>query len=140
LDRARTRSSATTITATSIPKAISIYDNSFDVGAMKNLGQMMRQAQEMQERLAQMQASLGEVQVTGVAGGGMVQVTVTGKTEAKQVKIDPSLLNGSEAGVLEDLLVAAFNDARAKVEVQMAERMSELTGGLPLPPGFKLPF
>ena len=81
-----------TITATSIPKAISIYDNSFDVGAMKNLGQMMRQAQEMQERLAQMQASLGEVQVTGVAGGGMVQVTVTGKTEAKQVKIDPSLL------------------------------------------------
>ena len=130
----------TTITATSIPKAISIYDNSFDVGAMKNLGQMMRQAQEMQERLAQMQASLGEVHVTGVAGGGMVQVTVTGKTEAKQVKIDPSLLNGSEAGVLEDLLVAAFNDARAKVEVQMAERMSELTGGLPLPPGFKLPF
>lgn len=130
----------TTITATSIPKAISIYDNSFDVGAMKNLGQMMRQAQEMQERLAQMQASLGEVQVTGVAGGGMVQVTVTGKTEAKQVKIDPSLLNGNEAGVLEDLLVAAFNDARAKVEVQMAERMSELTGGLPLPPGFKLPF
>ena len=129
-----------TITATSIPKAISIYDNSFDVGAMKNLGQMMRQAQEMQERLAQMQASLGEVQVTGVAGGGMVQVTVTGKTEAKQVKIDPSLLNGSEAGVLEDLLVAAFNDARAKVEVQVAERMSELTGGLPLPPGFKLPF
>ena len=60
--------------------------------------------------------------------------------QAKRVKIDPSLLNGSEAGVLEDLLVAAFNDARGKVEVQMAERMSELTGGLPLPPGFKLPF
>ena len=107
---------------------------------MKNLGQMMRQAQEMQERLAQMQASLGELQVTGTAGGGMVEVTVTGKTEAKRVKIDPSLFNGNEVGVLEDLMVAAFNDARAKVEVQMAERMSELTGGLPLPPGFKLPF
>ncbi len=107
---------------------------------MKNLGQMMRQAQEMQERLAQMQANMAELQVTGTAGGGLVEVTVTGKTEAKRVKIDPSLLNGSEAGVLEDLLVAAFNDARGKVEVQMAERMSELTGGLPLPPGFKLPF
>jgi DNA-binding YbaB/EbfC family protein len=107
---------------------------------MKNLGQMMRQAQEMQERLAQMQASLAELQVTGTAGGGMVEVTVTGKTEAKRVKIDPSLFDGNEVGVLEDLLVAAFNDARGKVEVQMAERMSELTGGLPLPPGFKLPF
>jgi DNA-binding YbaB/EbfC family protein len=124
----------------SIPTAISIYDLSVEVGAMKNLGQMMRQAQEMQERLAQMQASLGELQVTGTAGGGMVEVTVTGKTEAKRVKIDPSLFNGNEVGVLEDLLVAAFNDARGKVEVQMAERMSELTGGLPLPPGFKLPF
>jgi DNA-binding YbaB/EbfC family protein len=107
---------------------------------MKNLGQMMRQAQEMQERLAQMQASMAELQVTGTAGGGLVEVTVTGKTEAKRVKIDPSLLNANEAGVIEDLLVAAFNDARAKVEAQMAERMSELTGGLPLPPGFKLPF
>jgi DNA-binding YbaB/EbfC family protein len=124
----------------SIPTAISIYDLSVEVGAMKNLGQMMRQAQEMQERLAQMQASLGELQVTGTAGGGMVEVTVTGKTEAKRVKIDPSLFDGNEVGVLEDLLVAAFNDARGKVEVQMAERMSELTGGLPLPPGFKLPF
>jgi len=124
----------------SIPPAISIYDFSVELDAMKNLGQMMRQAQEMQERLAQMQASMAELQVTGTAGGGMVEVTVTGKTEAKRVRIDPSLLNGSEAGVLEDLLVAAFNDARGKVEVQMAERMSELTGGLPLPPGFKLPF
>jgi DNA-binding YbaB/EbfC family protein len=124
----------------SIPTAISIYDFSVELDAMKNLGQMMRQAQEMQERLAQMQASLGELQVTGTAGGGMVEVTVTGKTEAKRVKIDPSLFNGNEVGVLEDLMVAAFNDARAKVEVQMAERMSELTGGLPLPPGFKLPF
>lgn len=107
---------------------------------MKNLGQMMRQAQEMQERLAQMQARMAETEVTGAAGGGLVKVTLTGKTEAKRVTIDPSLLNASETGVLEDLIVAAINDARAKVEVQMAEQMAELTGGLPLPPGFKLPF
>ena len=78
---------------------------------MKNLSQMMRQAQEMQERLGQMQARMAEMDVTGTAGGGMVQVTLTGKTEAKRVKIDPSLLNGTEAGVLEDLIVAAINDA-----------------------------
>jgi DNA-binding YbaB/EbfC family protein len=107
---------------------------------MKNLGQMMRQAQEMQERLAQMQANMAQLEVTGTAGGGMVQVTLSGKTEAKRVTIDPSLFEGKEVGVIEDLVVAAINDARAKVEAQMAERMSELTGGLPLPPGFKLPF
>jgi len=107
---------------------------------MKNLSQMMRQAQEMQERLAQMQARMAETEVTGTAGGGMVQVTMTGKTEAKHVKIDPSMLNAGEAHVLEDLIVAAINDARSKVEARMGEQMAELTGGLPLPPGFKLPF
>ena len=107
---------------------------------MKNLGQMMRQAQEMQERLAQMQTRLAEMEVTGSAGVGMVEVTLSGKHEARSVKIDPSLLNASEAQVLEDLVAAAINDARGKVEGLMAEQMSELTGGLPLPPGFKLPF
>lgn len=120
--------------------AISIYESTHEGVCMKNLSQMMRQAQEMQERLGQMQARMAEMEVTGTAGGGMVQVTLTGKTEAKRVKIDPSLLNGTEAGVLEDLIVAAINDARGKVEARMAEQMSELTGGLPLPPGFKLPF
>jgi DNA-binding YbaB/EbfC family protein len=124
----------------SIPTAISIYESTHESFGMKNLGQMMRQAQEMQERLGQMQARMAEMEVTGTAGGGLVQVTLTGKTEAKRVSIDPSLLNGSEAGVLEDLVVAAINDARGKVEARMAEQMAELTGGLPLPPGFKLPF
>jgi DNA-binding YbaB/EbfC family protein len=126
----------TAITTTSIPTAISIYEGV----RMKNLSQMMRQAQEMQERLAQMQARMAETEVTGTAGGGMVQVTMTGKTEAKHVKIDPSMLNAGEAHVLEDLIVAAINDARSKVEARMGEQMAELTGGLPLPPGFKLPF
>ena len=107
---------------------------------MKNLGQMMRQAQEMQERLAQMQTRLAETEVTGSAGGGLVEITLSGKHEARRVKIAPSLLTASEAHVLEDLVAAAINDARGKVEVHMAEQMSELTGGLPLPPGFKLPF
>jgi DNA-binding YbaB/EbfC family protein len=123
--------------AMSIPREISIYESA---RAMKNLGQMMRQAQEMQERLTQMQTRLSELEITGSAGAGMVQVTLTGKHEAKRVKIDPQLLNASETQVLEDLIVAAINDARGKIEVQMADQMSELTGGLPLPPGFKLPF
>ena len=107
---------------------------------MKNLGQLMQQAQEMQTRLTEMQAKLAELEVTGTAGGGMVEVTLTGKSEARRVRIDPKLFDGTERGVVEDLIVAAINDARAKIEAQVAEKMSELTGGLPLPPGFKLPF
>ncbi|MBI1778477.1 MAG: YbaB/EbfC family nucleoid-associated protein [Proteobacteria bacterium] len=107
---------------------------------MKNLGQMMKQAQQMQARMAEMQAKLDQVEVTGNAGGGMVEVTVTGKGEMRRIKIDPSLLVVSEAEVLEDLIVAAANDARTKVEAQLAEEMAKLTGGLKLPPGMKLPF
>ncbi len=107
---------------------------------MKNLGQMMKQAQQMQTRMAEMQAKLDQVEMTGSSGGGMVQVTVTGKGEMRRIKIDPSLLVPSEAEVLEDLIVAAANDARTKVESQLAEEMAKLTGGLKLPPGMKLPF
>jgi DNA-binding YbaB/EbfC family protein len=78
--------------------------------------------------------------MTGSAGGGMVSVTVNGKGEARQVKIDPSLVDPEETEVLEDLIVAAFNDAKAKVEAHVAEEMSKLTGGLNLPGGMKLPF
>jgi DNA-binding YbaB/EbfC family protein len=101
---------------------------------------MMKQAQQMQSKMAEMQAKLDQVEVTGSAGGGMVQVTVTGKGEMRRIKIDPSLLVPAEAEVLEDLIVAAANDARAKVEAQLAEEMAKLTGGLKLPPGMKLPF
>ncbi len=107
---------------------------------MKNLGQMMKQAQEMQAKMAEMQEQLAGVEVTGASGGGMIQVTLNGKGEMRKVAIDPALVDPNEVEVLEDLIVAATNDAKAKVEAQAAQRMSELTGGLSLPPGFKLPF
>ncbi len=107
---------------------------------MKNLGQMMKQAQEMQTRLAEMQAKLGEIEITGESGGGLVRVTLSGKAEARRVSIDPSLAGADDREVLEDLLVAAFNDAKGKVEAHVAEKMKDLTGGLELPPGFQLPF
>jgi DNA-binding YbaB/EbfC family protein len=107
---------------------------------MKNLGNMMKQAQEMQTRMAEMQAELDRVEVTGAAGGGMVKVTLTGKGDLKKLTLDKALVDPEEVEVLEDLIVAAFNDAKAKVESHVAEEMSKLTGGLKLPPGMKLPF
>ena len=107
---------------------------------MKNLGQMMKQAQEMQQRMAEMQAQLDQVEMTGAAGGGMVQVTLSGKGDLKKVKIDKSIVDPNDVEVIEDLILAAFNDARGKVEQHVAEEMSKLTGGLKMPPGFKLPF
>src|SRR5277367_5680663 len=107
---------------------------------MKNLGNLMKQAQQMQTKMADMQAKMGDVEVEGASGGGMVRMTVTGKGEARRVKIDPSLLNAEEVDMLEDLLVAAFNDARAKSEALMQGEMQKLTAGLNLPPGMKLPF
>lgn len=107
---------------------------------MKNLGQMMKQAQEMQTRMAELQARLAEVEMTGASGGGMVQVTLNGKGEMRRVKIDRSLMVPDEAEVLEDLIVAATNDAKGRVEAHLQEEMSKLTGGLQLPPGIKLPF
>jgi nucleoid-associated protein EbfC len=107
---------------------------------MKNLGQLMKQAQEMQSRMQEMQQKLGELELEGASGGGMVRVTVNGKGEMRRIKIDPSLAEAKEIEVLEDLIVAAFNDAKAKVEARVAEEMQRLTGGLALPPGLKLPF
>ncbi len=107
---------------------------------MKNLGQIMKQAQEMQERMGEMQAVLERIELTGSAGGGMVSVTLNGKGDMRKLAIEPSLLEGGEAAVVEDLVVAAHNDAKAKVEARAAEEMGKLTGGLALPPGMKLPF
>lgn len=107
---------------------------------MKNLGQMMKQAQEMQSRMAEMQQRLQETEVVGQSGGGMVQVTINGKHEVRAVKIDPSLVDPEDVEVLEDLIAAAVNDARGKVETYMQDEMEKLTGGMNLPPGFKLPF
>jgi DNA-binding YbaB/EbfC family protein len=107
---------------------------------MKNIGQLMKQAQAMQEKMAEMQAQLEAVEMTGVAGGGMVELTLNGKSDVKKVKIDKSLLDPAEVQMLEDLIVAAFGDARRKVSAHAEQEMQKLTGGLQLPGGMKLPF
>lgn len=107
---------------------------------MKNLAQMMKQAQHLQERMQAMQTELEAAEIEGTSGGGMVRVTLNGKGEAKRVKIDPSIVQADETEVLEDLILAAFNDAKTKVEQTAQQKMKELTGGLALPPGFQLPF
>ncbi len=108
--------------------------------SMKNLSQLMKQAQEMQSRMAEMQEKLEAREATGTSGAGMVQVTVNGNHAMKAVKIDPALIDPEEIEVLEDLIVAAANDARTKMEAEVQKEMQGLTGGLPLPPGMKLPF
>ena len=105
---------------------------------MKDLMGIMKQAQAMQQKMADMQAELDGVEVEGAAGGGMVKAVMTAKGQMKRVSIDPSLLNPDEAEIVEDLVIAAVNDARAKAERVMQERMQEMTKGLPLPPGLKL--
>lgn len=107
---------------------------------MKNLAQMMKQAQHLQERMQAMQVELEAAEIEGASGGGMVRVTLNGKGEARRVKIDPSMVQADETEVLEDLILAAINDAKAKVEQTAQQKMKELTGGLALPPGFQLPF
>ncbi|HYB11769.1 MAG TPA: YbaB/EbfC family nucleoid-associated protein [Alphaproteobacteria bacterium] len=107
---------------------------------MKNLGQLMKQAQEMQARMQAMQEKLGEFEQDGVSGGGLVKVVVNGKGQMRRVKIDATLVDAKEIDVLEDLIVAAFNDAKSKVEAHVADEMQKLTGGLALPPDLKLPF
>ena len=107
---------------------------------MKNLGQLMKQAQQMQQKMAEMQAQLEAVEMTGAAGGGMVQLTLNGKGEVKRLKIDTAAVDPAEVEVLEDLIVAAFNDAKAKVNAHSETEMQKLTGGLALPGGLKLPF
>jgi DNA-binding YbaB/EbfC family protein len=105
---------------------------------MKNFAEMMKQAQQLQGRMAEMQAEMERTLVEGRSGAGLVVVTLNGKGDMAEVKIDPSLLKPGEAEILEDLLVAAHADAKAKVEEAMKDKMKSLTGGLPLPPGLKL--
>ena len=104
-----------------------------------NIGQLMKQAQMMQENMKRMLEGLATMEVEGQSGAGMVKVQMTGKYEVKRVTIDPSLV-GDDREMLEDLVAAAFNDAARRVEATIAEKMSGMTAGLGLPPGFKLPF
>jgi DNA-binding YbaB/EbfC family protein len=104
-----------------------------------NIGQLMKQAQMMQENMRRMQEQLATVEVEGQSGAGMVKVVMTCKHEVKRISIDPSLV-GDDREMLEDLVAAAFNDAARRVEQTVAEKMSGFTAGLGLPPGMKLPF
>ena len=99
---------------------------------------MMKQAAQLQSKMQAMQEELGNVEVEGISGGGLVSVRMTAKMEVKAVRIDPSLMKADEKEILEDLLVAAHADARRKAEGLMQDKMKALTGGLPLPPGLKL--
>ncbi|MEO1092363.1 MAG: YbaB/EbfC family nucleoid-associated protein [Pseudomonadota bacterium] len=107
---------------------------------MKNLGNMLKEAQKVQAKMGEMQERLAGTEVEGAAGAGMVKVTVSGKGDLRRVKIDPSLVDPNDVEVLEDLIVAAATDAKAKADTMLQEEMGKLTGGLPLPPGMKLPF
>ena len=105
---------------------------------MKSIEDIMAMAQNVQEELTKAQANLDTIEVEGASGGGLVKVTLNGKMEARGVKIDPSLMKPGDVEMLEDLLLAAFQDARAKAEQALQDKMREVTGGLPLPPGLKL--
>lgn len=107
---------------------------------MKNIMGMMKQAQELQQKMQDAQAEIGELQIEGTSGAGLVKVTLSGKGDIKAISIDPSLIDPAEPEMLEDLIMAAHNDAKSKSEVEIAEKMQSVTGGLNLPEGMKLPF
>ena len=105
---------------------------------MRDLMGLMKQAQQLQQKMQELQAELETQEVEGVAGGGLVRVRLTAKGEMRGLSIDPSLVKPDETEILEDLIVAAHNDARVKAEALMQDKMQAITGGLPLPPGFNL--
>jgi hypothetical protein len=107
---------------------------------MKNLDEIMAMAQNVQAELQKAQANLDNIEVEGQSGGGLVKVRASAKGRIIGVDIDPSLIQPSEKQMLEDLVAAAFNDARAKADAKSGEEMSKMSAGIPLPPGFKLPF
>ncbi|WP_375450123.1 YbaB/EbfC family nucleoid-associated protein [uncultured Devosia sp.] len=107
---------------------------------MKDLMGMMKAAGEMKAKMETMQAQLADMVIEGRSGGGLVSVALTGKGDMKGLTIDPSLFKEDDVGVLEDLILAAHNDAKGKLEAETQSRMAEVTAGLPIPPGMKLPF
>lgn len=107
---------------------------------MKNLSGLMKQAQQMQARMQEMQSKLEAMEVEGASGAGLVTLTLNGKGELRRVKIDPKLADPADVEMLEDLIVAAHRDAKSKIEAMTQAEMQKVTGGLQLPPGMKLPF
>ena len=107
---------------------------------MTDFNNMLKQAQELQKKMADAQKKVEELEAEGTSGGGLVKVKINGKNVTTSVSIDESLISKDEKEILEDLIVAALNDARENVQKKISEEMSSLTGGLKLPPGMKLPF
>ena len=107
---------------------------------MNNYNDMMKKAQEMQKKMQEIQESLANLEVEGTAGGGMVKIIMNCKNEVKKIELDPSIIKEEEKQMMEDLIVAALNDAKNKAEEKSKEEMAKLTGDLGLPPGMKMPF
>jgi nucleoid-associated protein EbfC len=107
---------------------------------MKNLSELMKQAQQMQTKMQEMQSRLEGIEIEGEAGAGLVKVTLNGKGDLRRIKIDPKVIDPADTEMLEDLIVAAHANARQKLETTAAAEMQKVTGGLQLPPGMKLPF
>jgi hypothetical protein len=110
------------------------------LGGLADMGKMMKAAQELQERMADLQASLDRITVTGEAGAGLVRARATARGELTGLEIDPSIFVASEKEIVEDLIIAAVKDAQAKAQARQTSEMEKITGGLGLPPGLKLPF
>ncbi len=107
---------------------------------MKNLAGLMKQAQQMQSKMEEMQSRLQTMEIVGEAGAGMVRVTMNGKGDLRGIRIDPKIVDPADTEMLEDLILAAHRDAKTRIEAVAAEEMQKVTGGLNLPPGMKLPF
>jgi nucleoid-associated protein EbfC len=107
---------------------------------MKNLSGLMKQAQQMQSKMEEMQATLAAMELTGEAGAGLVRITLNGKGDLRKIHIDPKVADPAETEMLQDLIVAAHRDAKGKIEAAAAAEMQKVTGGMQLPPGMKLPF
>jgi hypothetical protein len=107
---------------------------------MKNLAGLMKQATQMQAKMQEMQTKLESTEMTGEAGAGLVKITLNGKGDLKRIKVDPKVIDPSDTEMMEDLILAAHRDAKAKIEAFAAEEMQKATGGMQLPPGMKLPF
>ena len=105
-----------------------------------NFNNMMKQAQDLQKKMADAQKKVESLEAEGTSGGGLIKIIIDGKNNVKSVKIDESLISKDDIEILEDLIIAAFNDGKEKIQKKISDEMSLITGGLQLPPGFKMPF
>ncbi|MCL6229952.1 YbaB/EbfC family nucleoid-associated protein [Bartonella bilalgolemii] len=107
---------------------------------MRDMMNIMKKVKEMQTKMQQMQSELANLKATGIAGGGLVNITINGQNTISEIKIDPSLMNPKDVEILEDLVIAAYNDAKSKLDVIIKEKTNNVTAGMPIPPGFQFPF